>query len=61
MVAEKLIRLCDNGGDFDNTSEYQLLNIYSDNQFLKNHLEAETNVAKANEHNIRLVTTNFIL
>lgn len=60
--ADVLIKVCDSTGDFDDTSEYQLLIrllkertiIVADGAY-----SGEENSRLASEHNLKLVTTNF--
>lgn len=67
--ADILIKICDSTGDFDDTSEYQLLIrllkertiIDDDGSFLvvDGAYSGEKNSRLASEHNLKLVTTNF--
>ena len=67
--ADVLIKICDSTGDFDDTSEYQLLIrllkertiIDDDGSFLvvDGAYSGEKNSRLASEHNLKLVTTNF--
>lgn len=67
--AEKLIEICDKTGEFDDTSEYQLLIrllkertiLDDDGAFIvaDGAFNSEANSQMAESHNLKLVTTNF--